>query len=190
MDSPHLRSVQMPQAEEMKVKICLVGEGAVGKTSLVRRFVSDEFDDRHIKTMGAKVSKKKIAVRLEDGSRVEMNMTIWDIMGQQTFRDIMKEAFFYGAQGILAVCDVTRSDTLSELHGWVKAVYTVTGDVPAYFLANKVDLKDQISFDEQELREVAEKYDSPYSYTSAKTGENIQQAFQHLAEMICQMIVA
>lgn len=174
----------------MKVKVCLVGDSAVGKTCLIRRFVSNEFDDRHITTMGAKVSKKRIAVRLEDGSRVEMNMTIWDIMGQKTFRDIMKEAFFYGAQGILAVCDVTRNDTLQELHGWVKAVYKVSGEVPAYFLANKVDLKDQISFDERELREVAEKYDAPYIYTSAKTGENVQQAFQQLAEMICQMIVA
>ncbi len=174
----------MPQIQKMKVKICLVGEGAVGKTSLLRRFVYDEFDDRYITTMGAKVSKKDIMVREQDGSRIMVNMTIWDIMGQKSFRDIMKEAFFYGAQGVLAVCDVTRRETLSELHDWVASVRKVTGEIPIHFLANKVDLKDQITFDKSELAEVAAKYDSPYDYTSARTGENVQEAFDNLAKMI------
>ncbi len=179
-----LGSVQMPQMEEMKVKVCLVGDGQVGKTSLIKRFVYDEFDDHYIATLGAKVSKKYVIVREGDGRRVKVNMTIWDIMGQKSFRAIMKEAFFYGAHGILAVCDVTREDTLSELHGWIKDVYKVTGDIAIHFLANKVDLKDHISIDGRELRQVASKYNAPYSYTSAQTGENVQEAFQKLAQMI------
>ncbi len=179
-----LGSVQMPQMEEVKAKVCLVGEGAVGKTSLIKRFVYDEFDDHYVATLGAKVSKKYVVVREEDGRRVKVNMTIWDIMGQKSFRDIMKEAFFYGAHGILAVCDVTVKDTLSELQGWIKDIYKVTGDIPIHFLANKVDLKDQVSIDEKELRQIASKYNAPYSYTSAKTGENVQEAFQKLAQMV------
>ncbi len=174
----------MPQIQVMKVKICLVGGGAVGKTSLIRRFVYDEFDDRYITTMGAKVSKRDIVVREQDGSRVKVNMTIWDIMGQESFRDIMGEAFFYGAQGALAVCDVTRRETLSELRDWVTSVRKVTGEIPIHFLANKVDLKDQIAFQKSELAEVATEYDSPYDYTSARTGQNVQEAFDNLAKMI------
>ncbi len=134
--------------------------------------------------MGAKVSKKDIMVREQDGSRVKVKMTIWDIMGQESFRDIMGEAFFYGAQGILAVWDATRKETLSELHDWVASVRKVTGDIPIHFLANKVDLKDQITFHKSELAEVAAEYDSPYDYTSARTGENVQEAFDNLAKMI------
>ncbi len=176
--------------EKMKVKVCLVGEGAVGKTCLIRRFIHDEFDDRYISTLGAKVSKKEIVVEGENGSSVAVDMTIWDIMGEKGFRELLKEAYFHGAQGILAVCDVTRKDTLYDLHDWVKAVNKVTGEIPIHFLANKVDLEDQISFQDGDLKKVAQKYSSPYIYTSAKTGENVQEAFQKLSEMIAKRMVA
>ncbi|MFQ5986505.1 MAG: Rab family GTPase [Thermoplasmata archaeon] len=178
----------MPGKERIKIKVCLVGDSAVGKTSLIRRFVHDEFDDRYVTTLGAKVSKKDIVVRVAEGKRLYVDMTIWDIMGEKSFLDLLKDVYFHGAKGILTVCDVTRRDTLYGLPDWVDAVQKITGDIPMYVLANKVDLKDQISFDEQELRELAGKYDSPYSYTSARTGENVQEAFQQLAGLICQMI--
>ncbi len=178
----------MAATEKMKVKVCLVGEGAVGKTCLIRRFIHDEFDDRYISTLGAKVSKKEIVV--DHGSGVEVDMTIWDIMGEKGFRELLKEAYFHGAQGILAVCDVTRKDTLYDLHDWVKAVNKVTGDIPIHFLANKVDLEEQVSFDEKDLEKAAKKYTAPYIYTSAKTGENVQVAFEKLADMIAKRMVA
>lgn len=178
----------MPPTEKMKVKVCLVGEGAVGKTCLIRRFIHDEFDDRYISTLGAKVSKKEVMV--DHGAGVEVDMTIWDIMGEKGFRELLKEAYFHGAQGVLAVCDVTRKDTLYDLHEWVKAVNKVTGDIPIHFLANKADLKDQVSFDENDLEKAAKKYSAPFIYTSAKSGQNVQQAFQVLAEMIAKRMVA
>ena len=174
----------MPPTEEMRVKVCLVGEGAVGKTSLIRRFVYDEFDDRYVSTLGAKVSKRDSVVRDADGGRVTVSMTIWDIMGQSSFRDIMKEAFFYGTAGALAVCDVSKKKTLYALDDWVKAVQAVTGDIPIHFLANKVDLMERSDFDEGSLAQVAAKYHAPYNFTSAKTGENVQAAFEKLARTL------
>lgn len=179
----------MPATEKMKVKVCLVGEGAVGKTCLIRRFIHDEFDDRYISTLGAKVSKKEVHVD-HNGSGVDVDMTIWDIMGEKGFRELLKEAYFHGAQGILAVCDVTRKDTLYDLHDWVKAVNKVTGDIPVHFLANKVDLDGQVSFEEEDLEKAAKKYGAPFIYTSAKTGANVPEAFRKLAEMIAQRMVA
>ncbi len=111
-------------------------------------------------------------------------------MGEKGFRELLKEAYFHGAQGILAVCDVTRRDTLYDLHDWVKAVNKVTGDIPIHFLANKFDLQDQVSFDEPELEKAAKKYSAPYIYTSAKSGENVAEAFQKLADMIAKRMVA
>src|SRR5256885_12674494 len=68
--------------QKMKVKVCLVGEGAVGKTCLIRRFIQDQFDDRYISTLGAKVSKKEIKVDGPNGG-MDVDMTIWDIMGEK-----------------------------------------------------------------------------------------------------------
>ncbi len=167
----------------MKVKICLVGEGAVGKTCLIRRFIHDQFDDRYISTLGAKVSKKEILVDT-DGGQISVDMTIWDIMGEKGFRELLKEAYFHGAQGVLAVCDVTRMDTLSDLDEWVAAVVKVTGTVPVEFLANKADLKEQQVVQVKDLEGAAKVHDAPFLFTSAKTGENVERAFSELAKLI------
>src|SRR2546430_10752896 len=103
------------EVKRMKVKVCLIGEAAVGKTSLIRRFVLDNFDDKYIQTLGTKVSKKELASPSPDGTGdLKIDMTIWDIMGQKGFRELLKEAYFYGARGIIAVCDVTRRETLYD----------------------------------------------------------------------------
>ncbi|MFQ5883539.1 MAG: Rab family GTPase [Thermoplasmata archaeon] len=171
----------------MKMKICMVGEGAVGKTSLIRRFVVDDFDDKYLQTLGTKVSKKEIVVDYpEKDMELHIDMTVWDIMGQKGFRELLKEAYFYGAKGVIAVCDVTRKDTLSELDDWIEGVYSVTGKVPIEFLANKVDLKDSMALAENDLEQASKAYDSRFYFTSAKTGENVEEAFKGLAEKIAR----
>src|SRR3989475_4947308 len=169
----------------MKMKICLVGEAAVGKTSLIRRFVLDDFDDKYIQTLGTKVSKKELSVS-QDGEAVKVDMTIWDIMGQKGFRELLKEAYFYGAKGVIAVTDVTRKTTLDDLDDWIEGVYSVTGKIPIQFMANKWDLKDQAEVGEEEMGQATKAYDSPFFLTSAKTGENVESAFQNLAERIAK----
>jgi len=168
----------------MKAKICLVGEPAVGKTSLVRRFVLDLFDDSYIATMGAKVMKKDVGVLDDTYGNMLVNLVIWDIMGDKSFRQLYKEAFFQGAQGLLAVCDVTRKATLTELSTWIDDVSRVAGDVPIRILANKIDLKSDIELNEDDLRKFNEKFQSSHLFTSAKTGENVESAFENIARTI------
>ncbi len=175
----------MPETRRMKTKVCLIGEAAVGKTSLVRRYVLDEFEDKYITTLGAKVSKKELAFDLPDKDvRVQMDMTIWDIMGEKGFRELLKEAYFHGAQGILAVCDITRKETLMELNDWIAAVDRVTGNIPVQFLANKADLRDQAKITPGDVKALADTHKSPFLFTSAKTGDNVEAGFLRLAEMI------
>ena len=171
------------EPRRMKIKVCLVGEAAVGKTSLIRRFVLDDFDDKYIQTLGTKVSKKEVVVPGPDGG-VSVDMTIWDIMGQKGFRELLKEAYFYGAKGVIAVAEVTRKTTLDDLDDWIEGVYSVTGKIPIQFMANKWDLKSQAEIGEEELIQATKAYDSPYFLTSAKTGENVESAFQNLAQRI------
>ena len=174
----------MTEPQLMKAKICLVGEHGVGKTSLIRRYILDEFDDRYITTLGAKVSKKEFDLELEDNSRVLMDMTIWDIMGSKGFRELLREAYFHGAQGILAVCDVTREETLADLDAWVESVFRTVGQIPVVFAVNKSDLRHKARFGDDELKQATEAFDATYFYTSAKKDENVRESFETLARIV------
>jgi len=182
-------SLESNDLEIMKTKICLVGEAAVGKTSLIRRYVLDMFEDLYIATLGAKVTKKGLLLpKLDGGNDIKVNLMIWDIMGEKGFRELLKEAYFHGAQGILAVCDVTRKDTLLELKNWIDAVTKVTGEVPVRFVANKIDLKDEAQFGEDDVRELSEEIGSSYLMTSARTGDGVEQVFEEIARLIVKNI--
>src|SRR5881409_2685893 len=176
----------MPEAQRIKTKVCLVGEAAVGKTSLIRRFVQDEFDDRYITTLGAKVSKREMTFEARDRTKIQMDMTIWDIMGEKGFRDLLKEAFFHGAKGILAVCDITRYSTLKELDDWVQSVFNVVGEIPVVYSVNKVDLKDEVMilYGDKEIDQATRAFDAPYFYTSAKSGERVEVTIHALGNAI------
>src|SRR3989454_10801204 len=116
--------------QKMKVKVCLVGEGAVGKTCLIRRFIQDQFDDRYISTLGAKVSKKEIRVDGPNGGS-DGDMTVWDLIGEKRLPELPKGAYLHRAQSGLAWCDLTREGTLDDLGERVAAVGKVTGDGPS-----------------------------------------------------------
>src|SRR5436309_15350406 len=101
-------------AKHVKAKACLVGDIGVGKTSLIRRFVLDTFDDRYIATIGTKVTKKSVPCTWR-GAPATMDLVIWDIMGEKGFRELLKETYLHGAQAIFAVGDFTGTDTLEDL---------------------------------------------------------------------------
>lgn len=176
----------MPEVQDSrKLKICLVGDVGVGKTSLIRRYVTDLFDDKYIATIGTKVSKKEVEVKDPmTGAPQKVMLLIWDIMGQPSFREVLREAYFYGAEGALAVCDVTSKESLGELRYWIKAMTSTTGKVPIVFLGNKCDLRDETRVSFPDLEMFAKKHDSPALLTSAKTGYNVEQAFAAIVEMM------
>ena len=176
----------MPQGDDSrKLKICLVGDVGVGKTSLIRRYVLDVFDDKYIATIGTKVTKREIVVNdSKSGAPPKIVLLIWDIMGQPSFREVLREAYFYGVEGALAVCDVTSKESLGELRYWIKAMSATTGKVPIVFLGNKCDLREETRIPYQDLEVFAKKHESPALLTSAKTGYNVEQSFTTLVDMI------
>jgi len=178
----------MPEAQRIKTKVCLVGEAAVGKTSLIRRFVQDEFDDRYITTLGAKVSKREMTFESRDRTKIHMDMTVWDIMGEKGFRDLLKEAFFHGAKGVVAVCDLTRYSTLKELDDWVQSVFNVVGGDSGR-LCGQQDRPERRSHDpvrRQGDRAGRAGVRGAVFYASAKTGENVEVLFRRLGAMVLQ----
>jgi small GTP-binding protein len=164
---------------EIKVKICLLGNPAVRKTSLIRKFVYDVYSDKYIGTLGTKVSKKVVNI----GDK-EVTMLIWDLMGEHEFRRIQLTAF-KGTQGALIVCDLTRKETLEGFDYWPENLFEVTGKVPIIFLGNKNDLPNK-EISEDDIRPYAEKYGTEYYLTSAKTGEHVEEAFVNLAKKIVE----
>ncbi len=174
-----------PSDDVRKLKICLIGDVGVGKTSLIRRYVLDVFDDKYIATIGTKVTKKEIEVKdPRTGAPQKIVLLVWDIMGQPSFREVLREAYFYGAEGALAVCDVTSKESLGELRYWVKAMSATTGKIPIVFLGNKCDLREETRVPYQDLDVFAKKHDSPALLTSAKTGYNVEQAFITLVDKL------
>ncbi len=172
------------KSKKVKTKICLIGEKAVGKTSLIRRYVMNMFDDRYITTVGTKVSKKELIVRKpEHGLEAKIDMTIWDIMGEKGFRELLKEAYFYGANGVLAVCDITREKTLSDLDDWIDSTMKTAGKIPLLIAVNKSDLEEAVQIGDKEVAQVARAFNSPFVYTSAKSSDNVEDAFYQLGEM-------
>ncbi|MDG6221374.1 MAG: GTP-binding protein [Candidatus Thermoplasmatota archaeon] len=170
----------------IKKKVCLLGQGAVGKTSLIRRFVTDQFDDSYITTIGTKVTKKEVLATSPGGTMARVDMTVWDIMGQEGFRELLKQAYFYGAGGVVAVCDVTRRETFDELESWIEDVMgIVEKDVPIVFFGNKSDLPD-IQVSQEDLMEIAKAHDTVAYMTSAKTGDGVEEGFLALAKKMIE----
>ena len=162
-------------------KVCLLGDGAVGKTSLIRKYVYDDFDDKYLMTIGTKITKKTMKVGLDE----EINLTIMisDIVGQVEFERIHKQ-YYRGSKGGLFVCDMTRKDTLERVEWWLDSFRDVAGDVPVILLGNKLDLKEQHEITYEDMAAFAKKFNCPYFLTSAKTGENVERAFENMGKRV------
>ena len=169
---------------QMAKKILLIGDPAVGKTSLVRKYVLDIFDDKYLSTLGTKVTNKNMIINLPESNRkVDLKMLIWDVMGQKEYK-LIRESAYQGSSGAIIVGDLSRKETLNHLGNWVSDLYNIVGVVPLIFVGNKFDLLDQNSVNQQDLEQLAMSYESPYFLTSAKTGDNVEPAFQTLGKLI------
>ena len=178
--------MSVPEVElqkHVKAKVCLVGDVAVGKTSLIKRYVLDSFGDRYVATVGTKVSKKSVPVTWK-GRPATMDLMVWDIMGEKGFRALLRDAYFEGAHGILAVCDLTRKETFYDLNNWIQMARKQLGEVPAVFLGNKADLGERGVVSPDELSRMGTIHDASTFLTSAKTGSGVNEAFQALADAI------
>ncbi len=168
----------MMSIRNVRSKVCLVGDAGVGKTSLIHRYVYDAFNDKYIITVGTKVSRKEMMFKYPARDvQVKLDAMIWDIMGQRAFKSLLHDAYFLGAQGILGVCNLTDENTLPSLIEWIMSVNKVVGRVPVVLLANKFDLEDEIVLTKGELRLIARQLNAQVIYTSAKTGQNVAEAF-------------
>ncbi|MEZ6016609.1 MAG: Rab family GTPase [Planctomycetota bacterium] len=163
-------------------KICLLGAFAVGKTSLVRRFVHSLFDERYQTTIGVKIDKKLVLTTTHDGRALEVTLVIWDIHGEDELQKV-RASYLRGSSGLLFVVDGTRRATLDvalELEARARAEI---GDIPTRVLLNKADLVDAWEVDPAEVRAASGGRWAPVA-TSARSGAGVEEVFQSLVRAI------
>jgi Rab family protein len=174
------------KSRRLMVKIILLGDGAVGKTSLISRYVYSMFDAHYVETLGTNVTARQERLETPSGP-LDVRFQIWDIIGQERF-DSIYVAYYQEADGAMIVCDGTRRETLEALPGWIRSAEEVLGTFPAVFVVNKNDLPPAYRTSEVEslLKGVSSGAfgGAPIFSTSAKTGDHVTEAFQTLARAI------
>ena len=156
--------------EKFVRKITIIGEPAVGKTSLSRRFVSGHFEADYLSTVGVDVYRKDLKVD-------DMNIVfqIWDLGGQEKYQAVRRN-FYKGATGAIIVFDVIRPETFERLSYWIDEMQETAGTIPFVLCGNKVDLKGRV-ISQSNAEKFAKTVGAPYFETSAKTGVSVQPAF-------------
>ena len=152
-------------------KVCMVGPFAVGKTSLVRRFVESIFSDTYLTTIGVKISKKQMAVNND-----QVQLMIWDIEGVDVFTEL-KPSYLRGASGVLLVLDGTRAKSVEMASELSEVLAKQLPGVPIIGLLNKNDLTYEWKLSDSDL-EAIENLGISIVKTSAKTGHNVELAFE------------
>ena len=159
-------------------KIVLIGDAGVGKTSLIRRYVTGFFNPAYIVTLGTTILKKEI-VYLE----TNVTLAIWDVGGQSVFKAV-RSKYYFAAEGALAICDLCNKRSFDNLISWINAFREVVGNKPVIIAGNKMDLPD-LEVNEDDLKSLSSNLpNSEYIFTSAKDGHNVEKSFTNLTRLM------
>lgn len=171
--------------DKLTFKVLLLGDGATGKTSVVRRFVHEKFAKEYLETIGMEPYTQYESI---DGT--EVSFSVWDIAARENFKPL-RNFFYKGAKGALIVVDLTRKETLENVGNWVEEALSFAQDQFFILVGNKSDLTDQIEISDAELQKAADDLPQCIGYikTSALTGVNVKDAFISLGRRIKKKVL-
>lgn len=162
--------------------MCLYGAAGVGKTSLLIRYVKDYFNPDLKQTIGSNFLIKDVEV-----GDIDVRLLIWDVGGQEKFAKL-RTIYFKGSNGALGVYDLTDAQSLLKLPGWVSSIKkSVKRTIPMLILGNKSDLERQV--DKSEAEDLSNRLNCIYLETSAKTGDNVEKAFELIAKACLDQVL-
>ena len=169
---------EQSENNELLYKILLLGDSSVGKTCFLMRYTDNTYQEIHMSTIG--IDNKFKDVELEDGKKVKIQ--IWDTAGQDRFRSITRN-YYKGANGIVLIFDVTNKKSYENVKNWVKQIKEeVSSRVTIILVANKIDDVNHRIVTKEEGEKIANECGLMFFECSAKTGENIEHAFNELVK--------
>ncbi len=159
-----------------KLKMLLLGDAAVGKTSLIKQYIKGSFAKDYKMTIGTDIFTKDVIT-----DEHTITLSIWDIAGQERFK-FFRQSFYRGSSGAMVVFDLTRYPTFNpNVVNWLKELWGFTGRIPIILIGNKVDLADLRNVRESDVQAFADKIPCKYIETSAKIGTHVDEAFKDVA---------
>ncbi|MFW9936121.1 MAG: Rab family GTPase [Candidatus Thorarchaeota archaeon] len=160
-------------------KILIAGDGGVGKTTLLRRFVDGVFDESTIETVGVDFFLKEL--KFEE-LRIKCSLQLWDLGGQERFRHLL-DSFIMGARAALLLFDLTRMPKMNNILDWVNIVRLHDITLPIMLVGTKLDLEDAIAVDDEYAYNIKNTFNMlNYFKTSSKNAYNVNEVFEALAK--------
>ena len=162
------------QKIKLSLKILLIGDSQVGKTSLLLKYTEHVFPEEHIATIGVEYKDKFI---VKDNYNIRLQ--IWDTAGQERFHSITKN-IYRNANGVLFVYDITNQESFNNIKNWIKDLQNVGNDIKGVIIGNKLDLDQKRDVSKEDLEEMGKKNQMPFLETSAKQNINVNEGFDLL----------
>ena len=166
-----------------KFRIVLLGDAGVGKSSLMRRYVENAFDDEYKQTIGTTFASKDAIIEDESGTSRAVRLMIWDMGGQATYRELRRQ-YMKGSSAAIIVYDVTRPETFMSMNNWYESFREVCPNADAIICANKTDLTDKRMVPVEPGIMLRDWFQAAYYETSAKTGDRVSDVFTRVAETL------
>ena len=163
---------------QINLKILILGDSSVGKTSLLLKYTDGYFPTVYVATIGVEYKLKKIKI-----NNVDINLQIWDTAGQERFRSIT-QSFMKGADGILYVYDITQKKTFDDLKTWISQSEESAEGFKKIIVGNKIDLEDERAVTKEKLQKFCDEKKIQGIEVSAKIGKNLSECFEALAKLI------
>ena len=160
------------------VKLLLLGDSSVGKTSIIIKYISNKFMDTNIATLGVDYMDKTV-----DYNNLKVFLQIWDTSGEEKFRSITRN-FYRNADGLLVVFDLTKKESYDHIRSWINEAKENNDKLKTILIGNKLDLKDERIVAIDVAKQFAEKNNLKYIETSAKDGTNINESFQAIIDLL------
>ena len=164
--------------DQINLKILILGDSSVGKTSLLLKYTDGYFPTIYVATIGVEYKIKKITI-----NNININLQIWDTAGQERFRSIT-QSFIKGADGILYVYDITQKKTFDDLKTWISQSEESAEGFKKIIVGNKVDLEEERVISKEKLKKFCDDRNIQGFEVSAKIGKNLSECFEALAKLI------